>query len=141
MCSGRIVKHLLQSPNFLLHGVSYRTSARNGKKASKKKQTGTRAQWPGLSPWVSRAAQSQVRSRAVAAPPGRFDRAVLPSHSGRAVPPMDIVLIEAMAKTRKPTGDMAAADAGDAWSTKRCKVPSLPVCCTLGVPQAQVTVI
>ena len=70
----------------------------------------------------------------------RFDHAVLPSHSGRAVPPMDIVLIEAMAKTRKPTGDMVAAEAGDAWSTKRCKVPSLPVCCTLGVPQALVTV-
>ena len=70
----------------------------------------------------------------------RFDHAVLPSHSGRAVPPMDIVLIEAMAKTRKPTGDMVAAEAGDAWSTKRCKVPSLPVFCTLGVPRALATV-
>eukprot|EP00964_Phaeocystis_antarctica_P162631 scaffold137244_cov99-Phaeocystis_antarctica.AAC.2 len=47
---------------------------------------------------------------------------------------MDIVLIEAMAKTRKPTGDMAAADAGDAWSTKRCKVPSPPVLTPLGLP-------
>ena len=35
-----------------------------------------------------------------------FQWPVPPSHSGRAVPPMDIALIEAMAKTRKPTGDM-----------------------------------
>ena len=51
---------------------------------------------------------------------------------------MDIVLIEAMAKTRKPTGDMVAAEAGDAWSTKRCKVPPCPSGCTLGVPKALV---